>query len=185
MSLSVRRNANGSLTVNLDAGAAMLLRDIPRQLRALLSEGSARDKLVTRLFPRAHDDPEEEAEYRRLVGDELVQRKLDCVRVFEETLERASGGGGTGRAAVRVVVKPSEFDAWLGFVNDLRLVLGTLLDITEDGWERNIPSARSASTEFFLLGYLSELEELLLRAHGRRPRSGRGTKKKRPPPEGE
>ena len=60
------------------------------ELRALLTE-PADPELVRRLFPVVHpDDPEREAEYQRLMRDELVTSRLAGI----ETCRTCSGGPG-------------------------------------------------------------------------------------------
>ncbi|MGH2686787.1 MAG: DUF2017 family protein, partial [Actinomycetota bacterium] len=75
---------------------------------------------LRRLFPTAYtDDEERDGEYQRLMHDDLLGHRLGCLATVEETieLERLSEG---------------QLVAWMGALNDLRLVLGTRLDVSED-----------------------------------------------------
>jgi len=164
VSLSVRRERNGAFTITLDRESAEVLRDLPLKLRAVLSRTDVRDKVVSRLFPKAHDDPKLDAEYRKLLGDELLQRKLESVRVFEESLEREPAAWQQAGRKVKLSVPSGELESWLGFVNDMRLVLGTELDITQDGWEEDFDPNHPQADDFVLLHYLGWLQESLLRA---------------------
>ena len=158
--LRVRRRNDGSLSLSFPPREALLLQTLPGQLRALLEDPDFTDRAVERLFPPAYDDPEKEAEYRKLLGDDLRRRKLDCVDAFEATLRDSR----TGIRGVEVTIKPEEFALWLGFVNDMRLVLGAKLDIQDDDWCRDFEPAAAGSPELALLHYLSWLEEELLRS---------------------
>lgn len=164
MGLSVHRNKAGTFTVTLDLASAQVLGDLPRRLKNVLERTDVRDKVVARLFPRAHANPAEDAEYRRLLGDELLQRKLESVRVFEQTLAQMSPARSWPRKNVSLQIRPEDFTAWLGFVNDMRLVIGTELDITEDGWNTRIDPNDPQAEDYFLLEYLGWLEDSLLRA---------------------
>jgi hypothetical protein len=57
-----------------------------------------------------------------------------------------------------------ELDAWLRALNDLRLVLGTRLDVTEEMYEAEIDPAHPQAYELSVYGYLSWLQEQLVAA---------------------
>ena len=158
--LRVRREKNGLLRISLDPGTAEVLRDLPRRLRALLTRPDFGDRVVQRLFPRAYKTEAEEVEYRELLGNDLLKRKLDSVDVFEKTLRAWKEGG----LQVQLTVTPEDFELWLGFVNDMRLVLGTELDIKDESWGHTFDPSHPQANDMALLHYLSWLEEELLRA---------------------
>ena len=95
----------------------------------------------------------------------ILKKKLESVKLFEDTLRNTRSVRAQGEDAVELTVKPAEFELWLGFVNDMRIVLGTELDIQEDGWSENFDPEHPKASDFALLHYLSWLEEELLRAH--------------------
>lgn len=97
------------------------------------------DPVLARLFPDAYGGPgaprDEEAqaraaEFRRYTEDELRARKrqdgLAVIRALD-ALEPEEAGGG---AVLRLT--PDEARQWLGTLNDLRLAIGTRLEITDD-----------------------------------------------------
>ena len=122
-----------------DGGAILLLGPIERQLLGdLLDRLDERlgtdDPTTVRLFPPAHEhDPDAEAEYRSLVGDELLDGRRRSLTVVRETLDAAT-------------LDAAQLASWLGVVNDLRLVLGTELGVTaetsEDPPDEDDPSYR-------------------------------------------
>ena len=57
--------------------------------------------------------------------------------------------------------------AWLGVCNDLRLVLGTRLDITEETTEADFPADDERSSAFALYGYLTWLVDAMVEALSR------------------
>src|SRR5207244_6793746 len=101
-----------------------VLRTLPAQLREILPTD---DPAVGRLFPPAYpDDPERSAEYRRLVRDDLLAGHLEALQVMESTLDARR-------------LSEEQLVAWLSALNDLRLVLGTKLDVTAETYERGSP----------------------------------------------
>ena len=59
-----------------------------------------------------------------------------------------------------------ELLSWMGAVNDFRLVLGTRIDITEEAGERDYPPDHPDHDAFQVYGYLTWLEDGMLRALG-------------------
>ena len=108
--------------------------------------------LLHRLFPPAfHDDAEKEAEYQRLMREELVASRVAAVDNVSLLLMEQGRTLGEG-----------ETMAFMQSVNAIRLVLGTMLDITDDD------SAEEAdmndSPEYNLYGYLGWVLEWTVRA---------------------
>ena len=109
-----------------DGGVLLLLppaeRELLLQLRAELVTLLATepdDPSLKRLFPPAYHDKRAAAEYRRLMHDELLAGHHEALDVLETT-------------AGQERLSTEEAEAWLGALNDLRLVLGTRLDVRED-----------------------------------------------------
>ena len=117
----VKRTRKGDFQVRLPDGERELLRSLPEQLRDLLTSGdAATDPALRRLFPPpTMDDEAINAEFERLMRDELVAERLAALETMERTLgaERLS---------------EDELVAWLSAINDLRLVLGVRLDVSEE-----------------------------------------------------
>jgi hypothetical protein len=148
----IQRLRGGGVRLRLPADERALLRELPRQLRSLLDEAPD-DPSLERLFPPAYDDAEDEAEYRRLMGAELLDGRRRALRVLEETLDEE-----------RLTAEQAE--SWLTALNDLRLVLGTRLGVTDetllDGLRPGDPNAAGLA----LYAYLSWLQEQLVEALG-------------------
>ena len=148
------------MTVSLDENFAAVLKELPGRLRQVLGRSDFTDRVTRRLFPKAYDDEEMEAEYRHLLGEDLRQRKLENVKAFEHTLKNWKAS----QRQVHVRIGPGDFELWLGFINDMRLVLGTELDIQDDSWERDFDPAHPHAEEMQLLDCLGWLQEALLQA---------------------
>lgn len=127
-----------------------VLRTLPGQLRGLLTEGAATtDPVVRRLFPSAYpDEPERAAEFDAMVRDDLVAQRMQAIDVMERTIDAER-------------LSEDELVAWLSAINDLRLVLGTRLDVTEEMTELDVGVAPEdpRAQMFALYAYLSYLEE--------------------------
>ncbi len=108
-----------------------LLRSLVPQLRELLTTD---DPSLTRLFPTAYpDDPERDAGYQALVRDELLEKRFASLDVLESTIAAATKSG--------TELTGDQLEAWMRALNDLRLVLGTRLDVSEDDDEIVDPDA--------------------------------------------
>jgi hypothetical protein len=156
-----RRVGRDRVRVRLGHDEVTVLRGLPEQLRAVLTE-PADDPVNRRLFPPAYlepDDAERDDEYRRLMHDDLVQAKLANLEVVTGTLAR--GTPTMRRWTVDLTVE--EATAWLGVLNDLRLALGVRLEITED-FDGQVDDADPRAPAMHLLSYLGWLEEHLLEA---------------------
>ena len=169
MILKVRRKLDGNYAVTLDPRSAQALQDLPRKLRNVLDRPDVSCRVTARLFPRAYKDAAEEAEYRRLLGDELLRRKRESIKVFEATFRNTKLLRVRGEDVLELTVKPEEYELWLGFVNNMRIVIGTELDIQEDGWDEHFDPQHPKANDFGLLHYLSWLEDELLKAHPKLP----------------
>jgi Domain of unknown function (DUF2017) len=145
----IERSRKGEFRLRLPTGEREALRAMPDQLRTLLVE-SPDDPTLHRLFPTAYqDDPELDQEYRELMRDELLEQHLSSLRVMEETVD-----------ADRLTEEQAV--AWLSALNDLRLVLGTRLDVTEDTYAEEVDERDPRFPSLAMYSYLGFLEEQLV-----------------------
>ena len=141
----LERTPEGDVLVRLSPEERSLLLGLVAELRAQL-EGESRDPSLRRLFPPAYDDEEDERAYRELAGDELLSGRRQALELLAATARSDR-------------LSATEADAWLRALNDLRLVLGTRLDVQED-----MPIDRPKSPEHAVYIYLSWLQEQLVAA---------------------
>ena len=82
---SLRRRADGTFGWNLAKNERDVLTHVAKDFRALLAaETPSSDPSLQRLFPPARiDDPIEELEYERKVGDSLLAAKLEQLTILE------------------------------------------------------------------------------------------------------
>lgn len=145
----IRRNRHGGVDLRLSSDERDLLLSLGPQLRALLTD-TPQDPILKRLFPPAYvEDTEAESFYRLLARDELVNRRLANL----DNLERAARAD---------KLSPEEALAFLNALNDLRLVLGTRLEVTEDLDPDDLDEDDPRSQALAVYGWLGWLQESLL-----------------------
>lgn len=151
--INIRPGPRGGVDVNIPSELRDLLESLSRQLTDLLTSEESKDHPgVARLFPPASmDDPLEALGFEKLMGDALLAGKLEAADVL-------------GRTARSTYLTEVEAEAWTRAINDVRLVLGTRLEITEDMDADAMfddPLTEQAAVMYVAL---TELVELLVRA---------------------
>jgi len=113
---------DGGWRIGLDAEERSLLIRLMDELGELLN-GPGDNELVRRLFPTAYpEDEEKEAEYQRLMREELVTSRMSAIETVKDVLD----------AERTDLLDEGQTIAFMQSVNAVRLVLGTMLDITDD-----------------------------------------------------
>ena len=142
-----RRGRDGAVKVALPSEEVGVLRTLAGEMAGLMGDGMP-DEVRERLFPPAYrDDAAKDAEFRRLMAGDLEERKAADLATLRATLERHP-----------LELSAEEASAWLGALQDMRLTLGTLLGIEEDGWE----SEDMDDPQFAVLHYLGFLQDSLV-----------------------
>ncbi|MDN0197116.1 DUF2017 domain-containing protein [Streptomyces sp. S.PNR 29] len=115
-------------------------------LADLFAEGPSEppaDPVLRRLFPDAYSDPEEvpaspqeaeerraySAEFRRFTENDLRAGKRDNALAVIRSLDELASAG-EGGAVLKLSAEESQ--RWLGALNDLRLAIGSRLEITDE-----------------------------------------------------
>jgi Domain of unknown function (DUF2017) len=136
------------LRVDLQPSEASLLATLCDDLTELLDADDEEDPAIRRLYPDGYtDDESASAEYRGLVAADLRSERSARIQVIRAQLP---GTGG------RVELDAEAVDRWLRVLNDLRLVLGTRLGVTEE--EELDPQLDSTA----LYHWLSAVQEMLV-----------------------
>lgn len=139
------RGAKARLVATLEQQEVVVLRGLVGEVREMLAARSAdapadelaeltgirtgssippEDRVLARLLPEfSRDDPALAGALRSLHEPALIEAKDGAAVTVLESLP--DGGG-------RVELTPEQADAWLTALNDVRLALGTALDIQED-----------------------------------------------------
>ena len=113
-------NGDGTFSISLTPDERATLLGFVDQLASILGSGPD-DARLRRLYPTAyHNDPEHDAEYQGYMRDELSQSRMASIAIVQEVLASQSP------------ISESQLHALMTVLNNLRLVLGTLLDVGED-----------------------------------------------------
>jgi hypothetical protein len=142
-------------TVRLRTSQRELLLELCKQSRALLeTEDPSSDPAVARLFPAAYqDDPLRNLEYETNLGGAPRTGKLDALDTMERTIDAKE-------------LSEDELLSWMGVVNDLRLVLGTRIDVTEESTDEDFPSKSTHHDVWQVYQFLGWLLQEMLSALG-------------------
>jgi len=147
-----RSRRGGGFDIRISGRERDVLATVPETLRAVLASGDAGDPVARRLFPSAYlDDEAASREFDDVVRDDLMERRLEAIATFERTV-RADH------------VTEDELIDWLAALNDVRLVLGVRLAVTEESTSEDFAGEDETETAFELYRYLSYLEENVVEA---------------------
>jgi hypothetical protein len=118
------------------------------------------DPALARLFPDAYrpdvEEPEAAREFRRFTEPDLRAGKRGHAAAVLAQLQPLLEHGG------KLALDRDEADAWLSWLNDLRLVLGTRLEVTEDLDEAELDPDDPRTPVLAVYGWLGWLQESLL-----------------------
>jgi hypothetical protein len=159
------RREGSRCTARFSPEEVKVLRQVAGEVVALLTDGFDRDDpVVERLFPDVYpDDPVINAELRPYTDGDLKTAKIDQAGAILAALPSA---GGTD-----VALDEESAEAWLRALNDVRLALGTRLDVRDDmDLEEELDEAVLKDPtsprvgQLSLYAYLGYLQESLLEA---------------------
>lgn len=145
----IARLRGGGYRLRLTPPERELLQALPGQLMELLETG---DPSLRRLTPPAYgDDAAASADYASMVGGDLLEGR----RLALATLARTA-------SAERLT--EDELGSWLTATNDLRLVLGTRLGVSDDTQGLAPADDDPQTPEWVAYNYLSWLQEEVVAA---------------------
>jgi len=188
------RTDDGTITCSLAGEEAVVLTSLLGQLVELLSDdrvergetggddelaqligrmGSTEppsDPVLHRLLPPAYDDEEQAGEFRRFTEADLRTAKVDGAQAVIDDLGDASQSD-------RITLNLGEDDAllFLRTLNDLRLTLGTRLDVSEEDPDdrfESLPDEDPTRWTFEVYAWLGWLQETLVDALDEEPLPG-------------
>jgi len=144
------RKRDGTFTIRLEEQERSLLRSLPTDLAALVEAGPD-DPWLQRLFPAAYPkDAEREQEWRLLMSVDLHDRRRAQLLTLAETAGATS-------------VTEEELSVWAQAINDLRLYIGTRLDVGEETDVEDLEDDDDRQL-FILYTWLGMLQEETVRA---------------------
>ncbi|MFE9911321.1 DUF2017 domain-containing protein [Streptomyces clavifer] len=141
-------------------------------LAALFAEGPSEppsDPALARLFPEAYGDEYKElreasAEFRRFTENDLRTRKREDALTVVRTLDGLTPLGDGGAV---LTLGADECRSWLGSLNDLRLTIGTRLEVSDedegqDGSLYRLPDSDPRKPMVMAYLWLGALQETLV-----------------------
>lgn len=169
----VKKTRQG-IRVRLETEEIALLRALMEQLLALLGDAPGKDDelasvgiaenatkpddpVLARLFPDAYrDDGEAAGEFRRYTEMGLRDGKREAAGAVLAAL---------GEPGSDIVLDEKQAQVWLRALNDVRLALGTRLDITEEWYEEaaTMDPNDPRTPMFAAYDWLTMLQESLVR----------------------
>lgn len=147
----IARTADGRIAVRLAPREREILgalaAEIANEVSGQVDSDALDDPGLARLWPDAvNDDPEASAAFRELVGEDLGDARRARFETLAATISATS-------------LDEAEATAWLGAVNDMRLVMGSRLGVTEETGlqppDEEDPSA-GQTIVFLWLGWVEE-----------------------------
>ena len=143
---------DSTIVVRLDDTMRDLLVRVSEELREVLLVNDP--ETTKRLYPTAYPDDEElESDYQEMVHDQLLMQRLDALDTFQATINDEA-------------ISIDDADAWMSTINQVRLVLGTQLDVGEDesAIDEDDPEAHSKVIYQVLSHILEELTHARIRS---------------------
>jgi hypothetical protein len=138
---------NGAFRINLTDAERETMLSFVDQLEEVLTAEQG-DPRLRRLYPTAyHENPDLDAEYQGYMRDELSQSRASSMATVREVL------------ATHEPISESQLYAFMMVLNSLRLVLGTLLGVSEDEDTDDIEDDDPTFGQAQLYGYLGWLLE--------------------------
>lgn len=139
-------------------------------LASLFTEGPSEppaDPALARLFPNAYGDDDDElrgysSEFRRFTENDLRSRKREDGVAMVRSLD-ALVSAGEGGAVLKLT--PEDCRHWLGALNDLRLTIGTRLEVSdedESGELYRLPDSDPRKPMVMAYLWLGALQETLV-----------------------
>jgi hypothetical protein len=138
---------DGVFRINLTEDERATLLGFVDQLEEVLSAEHS-DPRLRRLFPTAyHENPDLDEEYQGYMRDELSQSRAASIATVREVLQSPE------------TLTEAQLYAFMMVLNSLRLVLGTLLGVSEDEDTDDIDDDDPTFGQAQLYGYLGWLLE--------------------------
>lgn len=190
--MKVSKGREGAVRIRFEPEEAALVRTLMEQLLELLGEPpgaddelaavgitdratAPEDPVLARLFPDAYrEDGEAAGEFRRYTEMGLRDGKREAAGIVLATLAEAFGGSKPGDDPADEGPEPSgeveltteHAQAWLRALNDVRLALGTRLDISEEWYEEaeRLDPSDPRMPMYAAYDWLTMLQESLVRA---------------------
>ena len=146
---------HGGVRLHLDTLETAVLRRLFSELANALHRDTldAEDPVRQRLYPAAYpDDEAAAAEFRELTEGSLTEERLERVAACRRELDRGP-----------IPLDDEAGDRWIRVLNDLRLAVGTRLEVSEDE-QPDLPPEDPDAAQWATYYWLTGLQDGLVRA---------------------
>jgi len=110
--------------------------------------------VTERLYPAAYEDTEAATEFRQLTQGDLRDSRLARLTECADELD-ATGG--------EIPLTGEVADRWIRALNDLRLLLGTRLGVTDD-YDHDVDARDPQAPQHALYSWLTAIQDLVVRS---------------------
>jgi hypothetical protein len=170
----------GAVRAELDPYELQVLRQLVDEILALVEEPEVSDDplaalvgmppgevpppenpVLRRLLPDAYrDDPDAAGDFRRFTDADLRAGKRANALAVGQSLPESAG---------KLTLDRDQVDAWLSWLNDARLALGTVLGVTEETEPEDFEEDEPAFQSLMVYSWLGAVQESLLSCVEPRP----------------
>lgn len=121
------------------------------------------DPVLNRLYPDAYpDDPEASLEFRRFTERSLRDASVGRAERVLASMSENIDFNDQVNSVIELELNSQLWSDMVGFLNDIRLALGTRLEITENFESHNVDDDDPRSALFDLYGWLTWMQETLI-----------------------
>lgn len=184
------RKRNGEILATFSHYEGAILKSLTEQILELLGEGDApadpllavvgissndslpEDPVLARFLPDAYKDERDAAEFRRYTEHSAREKKRSHAHAIRDILMEHLGDhaldltapGLNKREELHFILPEEKAQMWLMGLNDMRLALGTRLNVTADAQERFAAMSDENPDKgiFNLFAWLGWLQEILI-----------------------
>jgi hypothetical protein len=150
------RGKDGRLRITLRADEALVIETLFRSIAETLASDDLESETRARLFPRAYLDPTEEAAeqvWQSVVHDDLLTGRVAALTAVQTDIAQAESKSGF----LTIALDEERETQWLTALNDARVVLGTVLNVSDLG-EDDPPADDPRYPMLRTYDWLSELQ---------------------------
>ena len=144
----------GAVRVRFEEHEADVIRNLLSEMHAMLDSGRSGDPVMERLFPRAYTEESDEEAYKELLGSDLEASKKKALDMVAQSI-RESG-------PVDTPLSTEQANEWLAALNDIRLAIGTRLDVSEETMSQELDPDDEKSPAMAVLHWLGWVQESII-----------------------
>lgn len=146
---------NEKIQIAFEAQETALLAGLLDEMRIFLEADIPRqDAVATRLFPNAYEDERDSQAYRELVDDALRAEKMRALEEVQRLLKSSHEN--------TVVMSPEQAESFLAVANDVRLAIGTRLEVDEEKMSQEPDADSPEAPAYAVLHWLGYLQEMVV-----------------------